>query len=692
MKTKAVSLCILILLAALSLAGCRATPQPAPTPTPGASATPSPTPPLPTPTRTPTATRLHPGYEPIQPETVRQLEILSKLGAGQIYDVAISPETQSVAVYTPLKIYRFDALTLSEQGSLAVDPTSDNTVAIAYSPDGKKIAFSSEQSVCFWNLLPAAIEGCFSAEFSDWQIFDLQFSPDGGQMVMTAQGGLDRCDGSAIHYALYDLKGNSLFDRYYCAAYTKQYVHMQAGQLYLVFGTEMSNVFPLESYVVDLESGALLASSVRTLEGYEGAYTEEIHGAKGLLPSSETIRSWTREDQGKSAGDPENLLYQTCELDEENDPGWYEQLLIGEGKGLYANITAYQSVGLSIWNLQTCQMEKQVSYPSAEMLVFSPAGDLFATSDGANITVWELPSGNLRFEVAGVPFHDRIDFLTFNAGGDRLITGPFLQETLNDDPADSDHFISVWDAQQGTKLMEIDPGSKSLYGIAPTPNVDIVLLRDAFSLAFWNIRTGELAARIPTGVYVFGPSGNEIWVSATPQRNVQAIKRFDFMTGEEKQDLGPIPDGGLNLSINQDGSRLGVYVHTPTGDFTESISVFDTRTGEKLWTANGGGSDRYIEIGDSYFYASFESGQHLLTFDPEKAFFSIPDKVVAQNDRIILSYANKTLSFWDAKDGGFLGQIFFYLSMRGIALSPDQYHLVTLGDNGILYVWGVPKP
>lgn len=639
-------------------------------------------------------TTTHPNLLPITNENVGQLEVIDQLGIGHIYDVAVSREKQNIAVYTASGIYLYESSTLEEIGFIELEPKHKETVT--FSPDGNTLAFSNDFLIVFWNISTWQEDNHIYTRIPDWSIRNFDFSPDGSRIVVKTLGGYRGQDGIGTNFALYDLNGYLLFDRYYWADYTTTFYHFdQEGNIYFIYIPHMEKIIPLEIHVVDLTTGTLLASSKSSdFDIPSGDYSLEEKGATQLLPSKEDLQAWRPVYYEEKS----NVINEGCDFVAAHSHDEYIIIYSDENKALYVVSHFGRLVSLELWDQTNCEVEREISYSSASEIIFSPDGNLVAANNGYDVYVWDMESLEVRLVIHGVPFKSPIDIMTFNSDGTRVITSTYGRDSISPSQPYGDYLLSVWDSQTGMKLREIDPNGIFLKEIVSSSDQDILMAKDNKGLNFWDIKSGELLATIPGGAYAFDADGIGIWVTEKVQDGLQKITLFDFRTGEIINELGSISSqtGELyprSLIISANGTKMAIlyFRGQPHGD---AITVFDLVTQEKLGTSEQKSVWPYILTGGnkSFFVGSYEENQ-LWPFDQDEPIIRFPGELLDFNDSMFISRQGAMIYFWDIQSGVFFGEVRAPSEFnRGMIISPNGLYLAAYGDNGVINIWGVKKP
>ena len=701
----------------------------------------------------PEAAAPFPNLEPISPQNIDQLAVVGQLGTGKIYGTALSPDRQTLAVYTISGIYLYESQTL-EQTLFIEDPVTglsgEHHLPVIFSRDGKKLVYADGPYLKFWDLTAKEWDnGYFRSAIPNWDIDQIEFSPDGEHIVIRTQAGNAPCDGQGINYALYDLAGNLLFDRYWCGSSAKHYYRFtEDGKVYFFLGSMMTVVFPLEIHVVDIATGSLLEAVY-----YEGnrSHTNfsELNLAKlfydvspdGKLLATiyytngravrQILDSATREVVSPLAVDwndeflpfkNEKITWQPI-LGEISDPTIsdlpcnlvpstleeYRKLLVTD-KFVILYVLHFREIQrLELWELQECQIKRKISFPYAEQVLFSPNDDLLAATTGLDIYVWDLSTMKVRFLVAGKSFKKPGNLLVFNADGSRLVVSTLGQDQSGANQPDKKYTLSVWDTRSGKKLLEIRPESEFLEHIAATPDPEIILSQDSGGFAFWNITNGKLQAALPSGAYTFDPLDHGIWVS-TPG----AINLFDYYTGQALHGLLPVQFPVDKLVINKTGSKIALW-----GILEEArryaLTVVNTKSRRHLWTNTNFKSIRrcgFDGFSIDRLVIDCESGFEVWDFEQNTSLLNLPGDWLSYNHEMIFSRYENQLQFWMASNARYLGDLDLrytyrynkletnasplYVSIQpenitNITVSPVGYWIAFTTEDGLIRLWGVPR-
>jgi WD40 repeat protein len=226
--------------------------------------------------------------EPIGVSNASRVEMLAHWGAGGINDLALSPDSKTLAAANQLGISFYTADTLQPQGTYpstksvnavafspngltlaagsndgvtlwdlatgkarAVEPPeeTESITSLAYSPDGKWLASGTEYGAKLLDPLTAAIWGTFLDPDNIFRSKGVAFSPDSSTLA-TGQYRYDNNHGPVL---LWDLTTWQIKDRYYEDGQTSMYKSTVSGPGGLAYSADGKKlVFPTTNYSVAL--------------------------------------------------------------------------------------------------------------------------------------------------------------------------------------------------------------------------------------------------------------------------------------------------------------------------------------------------------------------------------------------------------------------------------------------------------
>lgn len=692
-----------------------------------------------------------PKLEVIASENIGQIQQIDRLGTGPILGVATSPGKDRIAVAIPGQIIIYDAATLAQKQTISED-FDDYAPVLRFSPDGQTLVFSDKKSdqqsssyaIKFLDLISGKLKRSFASVLTDWQIRGIELSPEGERLIVYTVGRSARCEESSANLALYDLDGNLLLDRYYCSRYHSEYYGFTTdGKAYFSVMTEVPVYFDL----LDAKTGVLIESSTYqfglkapaiqkmlyriTPDGNTLAYatfkdhsiTTELVDFKTrkVLQTSSGLLEFLVEDgkinwmpvvQQPSSYVSPRIVLETCNLRNPIGPNYYT-LISSNGKKAILTISHTSTVeSLELWNLTTCKVENTISFPSAQSnSVFSPNGRWLAASDGYTAYVWSMETRKLHFSVPGKMFFNHQNAIQFNADGTRFLTGS--QTTYYIDQAPEAYTISSFNSQTGKLVQEMKPKTVMLQTLMATPDKDIILSIDASGFHFWNIETGQLLSDLPHGSYAFASQSGQIWIAQKNEEDLYQIVLCDYQTGRKLRAFEPVHAQFVKILFVTNTQKMIVSLQQTETQKVVSMIDLESETTlfsstldllEEFSVASQNGFVTYEENGYIYLWNFVQKAPYLTLLgnyqnksvndfmDGFGGGFYFSD-VQFLNENILVANAAGTIRFWDTKKGILLSEIKpDYQIIGKIAIGPTQQLMAVTGRDGIIRLWGVPKP
>ena len=204
-------------------------------------------------------------------------------------------------------------------------------------------------------------------------------------------------------------------------------------------------------------------------------------------------------------------------------------------------------------------------------LAFSPDATLLAGSGGGDaVSVWEAATGKQRFSGSVKSRGDVIVAIT----GDGSTLAAVGTEGI----------IELWNLESFDHLGSIaNSAGGKVFGLAFSPNSQMLVAGRSRSIDLWDFRTGELIAVLdghtsPVRALVFTPDGKTLFSGSE-----QELKSWSMGTLREKMEI-PGPNGAVDIS--PDG-RLLASGHYGPGTIRESSDLRELVTlrghKEKIW-------------------------------------------------------------------------------------------------------------
>jgi WD40 repeat protein len=702
--------------------------------------------PYPSPTNTPAPlpeSNYPMALEVISPENVDRLEQIDRWGEGNIHSVAVSPDEKTIAVYTVSGIHLYDSMTLEETRFIDTGISNKySNLPIAFSPDGQLLAYSDGQIISLWDLTINEQRDWFFSAVPDWQVINIDFNPDGNRVLVEVYGFYKGYDGSNVNFALYDLDGHLLFDQYGFADYYRNTFRFTAdGRLFLFFNSVWNIQTTLRIYIVDQSNGQLLTSEWFTTDsdqessyydispngkyiasfiydGGKGITTikesktgEAIQSVEGLIlfvNSSDGKPAWERSPYIVYFDDKEETVSETCGIVNESGHTDYQELFSSENKAVIFNTKIFLSESLALWNFSTCEIEKEILFPSAQQLVFSRDGKFLAVSSTNSIYLWDVKSKKIGLTISDAQFSFLPGSFVFNSDETRLIT---QGRNIDDNPCS----FLVWDTQTGNLLRTLTPFVCSDYQFFPSPVSNFIAMyqRNKMELQFWDIENGEFLYTAPIESPTFEASGN-FWGIIREEDQLDKLVLYDIQTGSELKIINTSYQGLNIIFSSEDDSPLVTDFFDPD-EGKKYLVIFETKTGEQIskiiiedrikqsftWFLR----DRFvIDTHDGYLnFCQYGQEKPYLTIQGDIQLRAVNDSFTgytssyyhdmyfSPHEKVAITYNEKSnlARFWDTQTGQLLGEITPDYEIEDIAFSPDGRIIAVSGEDGLIRIWGV---
>ena len=289
---------------------------------------------------------------------------------------------------------------------------------------------------------------------------------------------------------------------------------------------------------------------------------------------------------------------------------------------------------------------------------------------------------------------DEVFAASFSSDGSRVLT------------ASRDKTARVWDAANGTQIMEIGGHADAVLSAAFSPDGTRIVTASADTTAReWDAKTGAQLLEISGHgeavlCAVFSPDGSRILTSSADG----TARVWDASTGKEMLVLTnavapDAPDAVTSAAYSRDGSSI------VTSYYDGSARVWNATTGDRILILKGNGfslaSASFSPDGARIATASTDgtvglwdvrSGSQVATLKGHSdwvwsARFS-PD-----GNRIVTASKDGTVRVWDvasAKQNLTLAE--HDGAVHAAGFSPDGTQVVTAAENGLVRIWQVAEP
>jgi dipeptidyl aminopeptidase/acylaminoacyl peptidase len=652
----------------------------------------------------------------ITPQSIYQLGISDRLGMGDFYGFAISPDGKTLAIATSSGIFLYDRDTLAQKQFIDFPEIYGrfNSQAIAYSPDGKFLAFG-KKDIYIWNLAGNRLEYTIRNLLKDYSIVDIKFSPKGDTIAAMSMGTYDACDARGGNYALYtaDIYTKLLYSDLFCP---------EAGDYFFDFSNNGTVAFVGDSIgdyqvsIVDSSTGDILKR-----QGYHGTVSSiSPDGSKLSNPvdqqstpsDSETadnndssnssyseitniINPLTNKIINRVNGnliflqDPQNrqLLINGDQWDlvdaNQNEICHFSQspnlsfdylvsdYTISENELIYWNDWTQK---IEFWNLQSCDLDKDLFIPNIDYAFYLlENGKLLLTQDNQNVYLWNIENKKIESTisrqkelVSAFPnsFKTNPDTIynihTFGVGHTVIFYISYPTFSL-----------VVWDIDQGKVISTYTADANWENSIKVSPDQKMVAYSTRKGIYIWDIGTKNFRLFLPLeNVNEFSFNSNSTQLFAA---NQEKLLSYDVLNGNTLS--------SVDLQSDQFVSTFSNISNNFVDDNPSLLSIC---------SINGNNCYPLKEYPPITLNPNSQ-----LTQKENNAYPSYDKFVFNSTDQILLQIMHNgdqsNLRFWDTNTGKIIREIPFPQYISDAQFSPDNKTLYTTSD-GLIYFWKINTP
>ncbi len=696
-----------------------------PTVTNSPTPSPTPTPPYPVLSGTP----LPSTDGAIEPGNLDEITEMAVFGKGPATQVLYAPDGSQLAVISPMGIYLYDPETLVLQ---AFQSTSTPIYSAAYTPDGVFLALGMEsgnvqlvpvtgwgsprifeparddfayaaQSVAVSNdgqLLAAGFrngelhawdissgESLWSRENGRGGVHSLSFSPDDEALVVGSESGM---------VAMHAVEDGALL-------WSKEH---DAEILQVAFSP-------------DGETIASCGGDARAWDAHTGGllYTiEECHETLAFSPDGSVLLVGSPEWPARvhlNFIDPA-----TGEIDRE-----IEQLggsLVSAAFSLdggnlataVSSANAWHETTISIWDVASATQRVWTAHgTAAHGIAFSPDGELMAVGFAeGSIWLWRIRDGAIVY--AFLPPATEDECGTWGAPGEHLVSVDFSPDGSTVYSMHANACVRSWSVSDGSLLQAIR-GESGIMGPALSPDQEymaagaVVLMPGTpFITALWQVETGGTPVRMfnrqqISSLLAFSSDGEWLAAFFSDGLGSHSIRIYDVDSAQQLLEIDPL-ETLTGIQYLQGDTILACL------DQQGNVRLWQTTDGSLIATA-GIDQPGVEPVATSAFPPPPSSGQIPLPAGVEQQFSMEQAAALAfssMGDILAGSGYPDGTSLWSIPDGAFLKRLEpltleFPLHDRWVggnpspiysaAFSPDGRLLALGGENGEIWLWGIPQ-
>jgi uncharacterized delta-60 repeat protein len=584
--------------------------------------------------------------------------------------------------------------------SLALFPRSiaqldhnDSVIAVAFSPDGRKLATGSNDKMArMWD-----VESCKELqrlEHDSW-VNALAFSPDGRKLATGSDDKTARLWDLETGKELQRLEHD---DRVMALAFSPDGSKLATGsddktaRLWDVATGKQLQMLEHDGLVNALAfspDGSKLAtgSSDNTARLWDVATGKQLQ----RLEHDNSVRAVAFSPDGSMLAtgsyDKTARLWDVStgkELQRLEHDGSVNALAFSQDGGMLA--TGSGDSKARLWDVASGKGLQRLEHDDSVIaLAFSPDGDRLATGSNDNTArLWDVESGKelqrLEHDSWVNAFDSWVSALAFSPDGSKLATGSY------------DNTARLWDAKTGKELSRLEHDG-SVYALAFSPDGGMLATGSSDNTArLWDAKTGKELQRLEhdgsVNALAFSPEGSKLATGSDDN----TARLWDAKTGKELQRLEH--DGSVNaLAFSPDGSKLA------TGSSDNTARLWDVESGKELqrleydgmvlalaFSPDGGmlatgSSDNTARLWD---VATGKQLQRLEHDNSVRAVAFSPD-----GGKLATGSDDKTARLWDVETGKELQSMEHDSWVRALAFSPDGSKLATGSDDKTARLWDV---
>jgi len=580
--------------------------------------------------------------------------------------------TRAIYRLISLCLLMLAALTSIATQEIAVYPQlghSDGIDDIAFSPDGKYIASSSQdQTIRLWDAFTGREIKIFNGH-----AYSIMFSPDGKYFVTGSFDKTIKIRDVNSGNIIWTLSGHS--GRIYSVTYS-------ADGKQIVSGSDDKTIKLWD------------AASGRELKTFTG-HTDDVNSI-ALSSDGKQIVSGSSDETVKLWDVATGKLIKTLS----GHSNTVRSVAFSPNGKFIASVS--NSDGVKLWDMTSGKESWTYKHPYGDYIAFSPDGKFIACSFNNDIKVLDAVTGN---EIRTIIGSDNVGSVAFSPDGKYIASSYYILDYTRSIGND----VVLWDASNGNKIMTFTGYSNIVGSAVYSLDGKYIAFGHGDTIKLWDVDAGK-EIRIFSGhiggVYniAFSPDGKQI---ASGSAWETTMRLWDISTGKEIKTFSPSKGGGHTISsivFSSDGKYIASGYGDMTGTNSVNIILWDVTTGReiKIFTTYSSSTDviftpdgKYLVSKSGYLDGEGElniwdiaSGNEIENYF--KRFASVSDIAYSNNGKYIVTGSDKNVILWDAVTNNKIKTFVGHSSaVSSVQFSPDSKIIISWDKDKTLRIWNV---